>query len=184
MVPPWAGWVSKTETTRKSQQTTVVYMSAIFAPITENSTVQHLLKVSQEASKEVHQPYTVVTFHLAVAKKAYPLVWQNPVVFSNVIVRLGSFHLLCAFMWALGKMMRCSGFEEVLVESGICTSGSIKQVMARKHYNRALRVHKIVLEGLERLLLKALKADMEGNWTSKVKSPLVVCLLILLKRIF
>lgn len=86
VVPPWAGWVSKTETTRKSQQSTVDYMSPIFAPITENSTVQHLLKVSQEASREVHQPYTVVTFDLAVAKKAYSLVWQNPVVFSNVIV--------------------------------------------------------------------------------------------------
>ena len=115
VVLPWAGWVSKTETTRKSQQSTVDYMSPIFAPITENSTVQHLLKVSQEASREVQQSYKVVTFDLAVARKAYSLVWQNLVVFSNVIVRLGSFHLLCGFMCALGKMFRCSGFEEVLV---------------------------------------------------------------------
>lgn len=163
MVPPWAGWVSKTETTRNSQQSTVDYMPPIFAPITENSTVQHLLKVSEEASRKVHQPYTVVTFDLAVAKRAYSLVWQNPVVFSNVIVRVVSFHLLCAFMCALGKMMRCSGFEEVLVESGICASGSIEQVMAGKHYNRALGVHKIVLERLERLLLEVFESRYGGE---------------------
>ena len=52
-VPQWSAWVS--ETGEKScQQSTVDYMSPVFAPITENSTVQHILK---EASKEVHQQY-------------------------------------------------------------------------------------------------------------------------------
>ena len=92
------------------------------------------------------------TFDLAVAKKAYSLVWQIPDEFSDVIVRMGSFHLTCAFMGALGKKMRCSGLEEVLIESGICASGSIEQVLTGKHYNRALRVHKVVYEALERIL--------------------------------
>lgn len=42
--------------------------------LAENATVQHILKLSQQASREVHQQYTVVTFGLAVAKKAYSLV--------------------------------------------------------------------------------------------------------------
>ena len=95
----------------------------------------------------------MVTFDLAVAKKAYSLVWQSPGEFSDVIVHMGSFHLTCAFMAALGKKMRCSGLEEVLIESGICASGSIEQVLRGKHYNRALRVHKVVYEALERILL-------------------------------
>ena len=128
-------------------------MAPVFAPFTENSTVQHNLKLSQEASHQVNQLYTVVTFDLAVAKKAYALVWQNPDTFGNVIVRMGSFHLLCAYIAALGKVMKCSGFEEILVESGICASGSIAQVINGKHYNRALRVHKIVQEASERILL-------------------------------
>ena len=32
--------------------------------------------------------------------------------FSDVIVRVSSFRLTCAFMGALGKKMRCSGFEQ------------------------------------------------------------------------
>ena len=67
---------------------------------------------------------------------------------------MSSFHLTCAFMGALGKKMRCSGLEEVLIESGICASGSIEQVLTGKHYNRALRVHKVVYEALERILLQ------------------------------
>ena len=50
--------------------------------------------------------------------------------------------------------MRCCGFEEVLIESGICASGSIEQVLTGKRYNCALRVHKVVYEALERILLQ------------------------------
>lgn len=67
---------------------------------------------------------------------------------------MGSFHLTCTFMGTLGKKMRCSGLEEVLIESGICASGSIQQVLTGKHYNRALRLHEVVYEALERILLQ------------------------------
>ena len=60
--------------------------ASVFAPVTENATVQHILKLSQQASREVHQQYTVVTFDLAVAKKSYSLVWQSPEEFNDVIV--------------------------------------------------------------------------------------------------
>ena len=79
----------------------VDYMPPIINPITENATVQHILKVSQNASREVGQQYTIVCFDLAVAKKAYALVWQQPRAYADVIVRMGGFHISCAFMGAL-----------------------------------------------------------------------------------
>ena len=57
-------------------------------------------------------------------------------------------------MGAVGKKMRWSGFEEVPIESGICASGLIEQVLTDEHYNHALRVQKIVYEVLERILLQ------------------------------
>ena len=68
---------------------------------------------------------------------------------------MGRFHIICicAFTGALGKYVRCSGFEEILIESGICTRGSVEKVITGKHYNQAILMHKIVVEGLERLLL-------------------------------
>ena len=134
VVPSWAGWVSLTETSKNSsvQQSAIDYMAPVFAPVTKNATVQHILKLSQQASREVHQQYTVVTFDLAVAKKAYSLVWQSPEEFSDVIVRMGSFHLTCAVMGALGRKLRCNALQEVLIESKICAGGSIEQGFDRQ----------------------------------------------------
>ena len=155
VVTPRAGWVSLTATSKNSSvlQSAVDYMAPVLAPVTENATVQHILKLSQQALREVHQQCTAVTFDLAVAKKAHSLLWKSPEEFSDVIVRMGSFHRTCAFMAALRKKMGCSGLEEVLIESGICASGSVEQVLTGKH-NRALRVHKAVYEALERILLQ------------------------------
>ena len=99
-----------------------------------------------------------MTGDLAVAKKAYVIVWQNE-RFQNVVVRLGMFHFLCSYMAALGKLVRGSGLGDIIVQSGICASGSIEAVLAGKHYNRALRVHKAVLESLQRLLLKSFLSE-------------------------
>ena len=35
------------------QQSAIHYMAPVFAPVTENATIQHILKVSQQASQEV-----------------------------------------------------------------------------------------------------------------------------------
>jgi hypothetical protein len=130
-------------------------MAPVYAPITDNATVQHLLCLSQGATKLVGQQFTIVTFYLAATKKALNIIWQRQQEFKNVIVRLGVFHVCCAYMCSLGKSVRCSGFEDILIESGICASGSIEQVLSGKNYNRALRVHKRVTEALERILLQA-----------------------------
>ena len=103
-------------------------MAPVFFSITENATIQHVLEISQKATQDVGKSYTTVTFDLGVAQKAYSIIWQNHVRFGNVIIRIGVFH----------KHMQGSGFEDVVIESGICASGSLKKVMSGKHYNRAL----------------------------------------------
>ena len=60
----------------------------------------------------------------------------------------------------LGKHLHGSGFEDVVTKSGLFASGSLKKVMSAKHYNRALRVHKLMLESLERLLSHAFENQM------------------------
>ena len=65
-------------------------------------------------------------------------------------------------MGALGKYVKCSGFEEILIDSGIC-QGALEKVIAGKLYNQAIFVHKIVAEGLECLLL------MNTRWKNKGK---------------
>ena len=152
-VPSWAGWLSQTATEKHCSTSNVEYMAPLNKSINDNSTVQYILEQSLKASGEIDQKYAIVTFDLAVAKKAYALVWQYSDLFSKIVVRMGVFHTICSLFGTVGKMMRGSGFSEIIIESGICASGSLNRVMSGKHFNRALRVHKLLFEALERLML-------------------------------
>ena len=58
-------------------------------------------------------------------------------------------------------MVECSGFEDVVFQAGICTSGSLNGVMTGSHYNKAWAIHSCMSEGLETLLLKRLLAEIQ-----------------------
>ncbi|KAK3107392.1 hypothetical protein FSP39_013623 [Pinctada imbricata] len=173
-VPSLFGWWSKTCNCEQNEST-VEYMPPIFHPITENATVHKILEISQNSSNILNQEHTIVTFDLAVAKKAYSIVWQNQKKFENVIVRMGVFHTTCAIFHALGKHMAGSGFAEVVIESGICASGSVDRVLSGKHYNRALRVHRIMLEALERTLLSKFLTMNSTNQVARDLLSTLVC---------
>ena len=53
----------------------------------------------------------------------------------------------------LGKKCRGSGYQEILLEAGLVTSGSINSVLSGKAYNKALFCLKTVVEALQRLLI-------------------------------
>lgn len=63
-------------------------MPPVNAPITDNATVMHVLKISHEASAADGQAYTIITLDLAAAKKACEILWAYPDRFQNVIIRL------------------------------------------------------------------------------------------------
>lgn len=66
----------------------------------------------------------------------------------------GPFHTGMNFMGMLGKKCRGSGYQEILLEAGLVTSGSINSVMSGRAYNKALFCLKSVTEALERLLFE------------------------------
>ena len=139
------------------RESNVQYIAPVFAAITDIATGKPLLHLSQETMKLVGQQFTIVTFDLAAAKNALNIVWQRQQEFKNVVIMLGIFHLCRAYMYmcTLGKSVRFSGFVDILLESGICASESIEQVLSGKNYNRALRVQKCITKALKRLLLHA-----------------------------
>lgn len=167
LIPGWRGWLHLTTDKQAQEFTSVVeYLRPIHHPATENATIQEALNRSIEASNELGQTQTVITFDLATAKRAYSLVWNSPDKYADVFIRLGSFHIICAYFSCVGKVLENSGFEDIVLESGLCASGSLNGVVSGKHYNRALRVHIIFLEALERLFLERfLKTKCaDGNW--------------------
>jgi len=114
-----------------------------------------------EVPSKVGQEYTLVTMDLATAKIAYDLIWSDHDLYQKVVLNLGPFHTMCSYMGAVGKMMSGSGFEDIVVEAGLCASGSIEQVMSGRHYNRAIRVHHRMLDAVENMLLNAFRDTLD-----------------------
>ena len=56
-------------------------------------------------------------------------------------------------------LVKDSGFEDIVFQSGVCTSGSLQGVLLGSHYNRGWTVHNAVSEALERLLLQRFLYD-------------------------
>ena len=153
-VPEWTGWISATsKLPTPVQQSVVGYLPPVLFPITEYSTVHQCILVAVEAANKLKQKYSFITMDLAAAKIALDIIWHAPNKFQNVIIHLGGFHIMCSYLGALGKMMSGSGFEDVIMQAGVCAGGSMDKVMNGKHYNRAMRVHQLMLDAVERLLL-------------------------------
>ena len=70
-------------------------------------------------------------------------MWKEREEFANVVLRMGSFHITCVFLAVLGKRFGDSGLADLLLESTLVGSGSLQGVLQGKHYNRAVRTHKV-----------------------------------------
>ena len=63
--------------------------------------------------------------------------------------------------------MTGSGFEDILIEAELISSGSLKGVMNGKHFERSMHCHRIMYESLHRLLLEKFMIDNErSEWYS------------------
>ena len=74
---------------------------------------------------------------------------------SRVVKRLGAFHIACTLLAVIGKRFRDAGLEDIIIESEIIGIGSVNGSLLGKHYNRGIRLQKIVGEALFRLKWEA-----------------------------
>jgi len=149
-VPGWTGFNSLVSDT-VAELSSIGYCPVIGSSATEFSTVYTLLKYAQNVAVKTGQPDIVVTFDQAIYAKAQEIIWSTNGEFSNVVVRMGAFHTSMTFMAVIGKRFGDAGLMSLMVESGVLASGSAPAVLNGKHYNRAIRLHKLVMEALQRL---------------------------------
>ena len=95
----------------------------------------------QRLCVEADMPYVNITLDSGAAINCFKLIWNYSTVFDNVIVHLGDFHFMKEIFTVLGKLVKGSGFEEVVFQSSLTTSGSLNGVLSGSHYNRCWKVH-------------------------------------------
>jgi hypothetical protein len=142
------------------RQSNIGYCEVIDASPTELPVVYNVLKRSISMADQLNQQDVVVVFDQAIYAKALEIIWKHPVEFKRVVPCMGAFHIACTFLAVIGKRFGDAGLKDVLIESGIIGSGSVSAVLEGRHYNRGVRVHKIVMEAMLRMCWSAFVSDL------------------------
>ena len=150
----YVGWISSTYKAKNQPKTSITFLPPIHNPITQFSPVIECIYQSQKLAESCNMKYAHVTADAGAACKFYQVVWNNQEKFENVIIHLGDFHAMQEMFVIIGKIVAGSGFEDVLYQADLCTSGGIKDVLSGKHYNRSWNVHECFSESLHRLFFE------------------------------
>ena len=106
------------------------------------------------------------------ACKSFQVIWNNLEEFANVLIHLGYFHGMTEYFGIIGEIMLCSGFEDIIYQADLCTSGDIKGVLSGKHYNHAWVIHECQSEAVHSLFTENEPelSDFSIEFTSLLKN--------------
>ena len=159
--PNWNTFFTKLSP--KMPATIIEYGPMIPSSPTDPSVVHQGLQYAVELATKIGMKYTVVTADQALYEIAYGLREKAPPddeTYKNLILMLGQFHLAVNYMGAVGKIMRNSGAEDILVQSGTCKLGTANKIFGPAgDYYQSMRAHKLLREALAKLHLDAFEAS-------------------------
>lgn len=144
VIPAWAAFNASLEEEKIPRECCVGYCPVIEASPTELPTVYTVLQRSLDMADQLDQEDVIVVFDQAIYAKALEIMWQNEQRFRRLVIRMGAFHITCAYLAAIGKRFGDAGLSDVLIESGVVATGSVAGVLEGRHYNRAVRLHKVI----------------------------------------
>ena len=152
---------------------TVGYLPIIDASPTEYDTVYTILDRSLQIADTLKQEEIVAVFDQAIYAKAQQIRWSNEAFSKRVVIRLGAFHTSLAMLACIGKRFRDAGLENLVIESGIVAQGSLNGAMNGHHYNRSVRMHKCVVEAMERIRFQCFMDSLSNEDRDQVLEVLI-----------
>ena len=108
-------------------------------PVTEYSTVYTGLKNVQGILEQLEQQHLAVACDEGVYRIAREIMLQHPNEFENIILCLGSFHLIKVVMGSIGKYIEASGPEQIWIQNRIFEVNVVLSVLFGTNYNRSLK---------------------------------------------
>ena len=160
----FAGLVAKLFGRTDLQHTYLTYLPPITKPITDYSTVAEIFYQSHFLSQKCNMQYTHITMDVGAAMKAFQVIWNNPSIWSAILIHPGDFHCLLMYFSVIGSYLKGSGFEEIIFQAKLYTSGCIKGIVNGKHYNHCWLIHEAFAQVVEQLFAdKYLKTFSPGK---------------------
>ncbi|KMQ90383.1 hypothetical protein RF55_9871 [Lasius niger] len=157
-VPSFSAWQGFMETVTRTLPYTkskIIALSFLNQPPSNYSTVYSVLIHAVEETKKMTQTTCIVTFDQPLYIKARDIVAAEsakPGNLSNVIVRLGGFHLLMSNLGSIGYIMGNSGLSELWTT--VYASASVSHMLSGHAYARAIRAHFLTYSALSTIILE------------------------------
>ena len=114
----------------------------------------------------------LVADHAIFSKLLEVITGSAPEKRSLITLKMGSFHIACAFLAVIGKRFAESGLSDLAVEASILGPKTVERAMNGKHCNNAVRMFKTVFEAFMRskidCFIEWIWAFSKGNFFSQL----------------
>lgn len=152
-IPEWKGFMHSVTKSLTYAVTKVIPLLFVNSPPSNYDTLYTVLNYAAEECLKLKQRTCFVTFDQPFYIKAREIVAasSNDSRFSNIVIRLGGFHLLLSFLGCIGYIIAGSGLKELL--SSIYAINSAEKMMQGHAYARAVRAHLLVQTALAKIIL-------------------------------
>ncbi|KAK3915994.1 Putative aryl-alcohol dehydrogenase AAD10 [Frankliniella fusca] len=87
--------------------------------------------------------------------KAIQWNWPEKYGGKNLLMMLGPLHIEMAFLKVIGSLLEGCGWLQIVISSGIATSGSAEALLKVSHVKRSREVHQVTAAVLYSLMLEA-----------------------------
>ena len=111
LIPNWTGFNTLLASEHIPSCTKIGYLPIINSSPTELSTINTILKRSQEIADKLELKFICLVFDEAIYAKIQQLRWKEPIYFNRFIVRLGEFHMAMSFCGAISKLFKDAGLK-------------------------------------------------------------------------
>lgn len=150
VMPSWSA-TNSVFTTDRSKLKRVAFLPVLPYPVTQYDTVYSAMKNLQDILQYLDQSVLPVTCDEGVFCIAREIQLIRPGEFQNLVLCLGTFHMAKIALGCIGKFLKGSGAENILVESGVFGVNVVDSVLSGKNYTRSLKGIQLLKEALCRL---------------------------------
>ena len=133
----------------------VGFLPMIPHPVTEHSTVYAAMNNFLKVLPQLDQRSMPVFCDEGVYRLVVEIYLKCPEKFKPLVPCLGGFHMAKCLQYCIGKYIKGTGLDDVLLETNIFGKKTIEQILHGTHYVRSLRGFIIIGEAIERLKWKA-----------------------------
>lgn len=148
--PRWVKWNADRISDENPIQK-IGYLPQINMSPTNDAAVQKTMQIALEIARNCNQKHIIVSYDLAIAKKALKIQKEMSPAYDEIFINLGAFHLEMSFFKAVGKYIDSSGIPEVLINCDLLAQGSLVGFLTGTNFNRCKNLHMIATTSFKKL---------------------------------